>query len=596
MHGRIFHCGFFLSIALLVCGVNRTGLAQDPQPPVKAPDNPTEIWFGTLDVGGAKLRLQVDLFMDESGKVVKAHLLSIDQTSTPLPIDRVIREKDKLGFAISALGVGFQGSLDPTEKIASGEFVQQNRKFELELRRSDEAIKLTHEATWSCQFSAGPQQYDFQFRVFSDNFQTRSVKLDSFTEGIWAIPCEYEESEGQIAFRNRLTQGEFVGQLSSDGQTIEGSWNQAGHRIPVTVQRVPLENTRPAKFHRPQTPNPPFPYAVKQFAVVTRDIDPQYENGVGIAGTLTMPEGNGPFPAVLLISGTGQQDRDFTFLEHKPYAILADYLTRQGYAVLRYDDRGFGQSMGQTGNATIVNFANDAEAIYRWAKQQPEIDAKKIVLLGHSEGAIIASMIAMRQPDVAGMIMLSGQGLPGKQLFINQTISLAKASGLPEDVVNRQQQFLDEILVESKKTVLDAPRVQEIFDQHFANLTEQQKLDYGLMGVAQNTFSLLRSPWMTFYLDYDPRTALAYVKCPIYSLFGEKDLQSLPETQAPIIHSAIEVAQNLDFEQEILPGLNHMFQPAKIGTPREFYSIETTISDVVLEKIDKWLDRRFQSK
>jgi uncharacterized protein len=582
----------FIQVFLFLLSGVKLCHAQDAAPqPI---ENPSEIWVGTLDVGVAKLRLQINLLIDENGKVTKAEMLSLDQTSTPLPIDRVLRTGEKLAFAISPLGVSYEGSVDASGQIASGNFVQQGRKFELELRLSKEGLQLTHESTWNCQFSVGPQKYDFQFRVFSDNFQTRSAKLDSFTEGLWSIPCEFEDAEGKIAFRNRLTGGEFEGVLSSDGQSIEGAWNQRGLSIPVTAKKVPLAQTRETKFHRPQTPTPPFPYAQKAAGVVVKEIDPQYEDKVGIALTMTMPNEGGPFPAVILINGTGQQDRDFTFFEHKPFAIMADHLTRQGYAVIRYDDRGVGQSVGPTAQATLLNYANDAEAVYRWAKQQPEIDSKRIVLLGHSEGAILAGLIAMRQPDVAGVILLAGMGVSGKQFFVDQTASLAKVSGVPEDVINRQQQFLTEVLTEAKKGTIEPARVQELFAEHFRELTDQQKMDYGLMGVPENTYALMRSPWMGFFLDYDPRTALAYLKCPILSLFGEKDVQSNPQVQAPKIQSATEIAQNLDFEQEILPGLNHMFQPSQTGSPREYYAIETTISQTVLEKITAWLDRRFK--
>jgi hypothetical protein len=318
---------------------------------------------------------------------------------------------------------------------------------------------------------------------------------------------------------------------------------------------------------------------------------------------MTIPESSDgekkTYPTVILINGNGQHDRDFTLLGHKSFAVIADFLTRLGYIVLRYDDRGTGQSVGNTANATMINYANDAEAVYRWTIKQPEVDNKKVVLLGHSEGAMIAGIVAMRRPDIAGIILLSGSGTSGRESFMRQSAAVAKLSGIPDEIIDKQQQFLSEVFAEAKQEApqnkaIDLPRVQEIFLKFFPELTNQQKLDYGILNMPEITFSFLRSSWMRFYLDYDPRTALAYIKCPILSVFGEKDVQSDPNIQMPAIRAATEVSQNLDFEQELVPGLNHMLQPAETGSPREYWSIEKTIDEKVLDLISKWLDRRFK--
>lgn len=571
--------------------------AQD-EPVAPAAEQPSEIWVGILDVEVAKLRLQLNLNVDAAGKTT-GELLSLDQTSTPLPITAVIRSQDKLAFSVPQLGVSYEGSIDGKEgeEIASGVFAQQGRKIELAFRRSKEAVSITHQSTWTGQFSAGPQPYDFQFRVFKDNFEMSSVKLDSFTEGVWGIPIEYEKKENQIIFRNRLTQGEFLGIVSADGSTIEGNWIQRGQTIPMTLKQVPVEQTREAKFNRPQTPVPPFPYQQKNFAIVVKEIDPKYEHNVGIAGTVTMPEATADaksgFPTVILISGNGPQDRDFTTLGHKPFAILADHLTRLGFAVIRFDDRGAGQSVGNVSNATTLNHANDAEAVYRWAQQQKEFDPKRIVLLGHSEGAIIAGMIAMRQPDVAGIVLLSGTATNGRDVFLRQSAAIAKVSKVPDEIIEKQLEFFNEVFAEAGKAPLELAKIKEMFQTRLGELTDQQKIDYGIGTLPEAVFSLLKSPWMNFYFDYDPRTALAYIKCPVLSLFGEKDLQSIPEVEMPAIKGAIEVAQNLDFEQEVLTGLNNMFQPCQTGSPREYYAIETSFDESALELISKWLQRRF---
>jgi uncharacterized protein len=593
-------------VGLLFGEINTFGAIQEEQVPAPiaqaqppATVQPSEIWVGVLDVEQAKLRLQLNLQIDAAGKAT-GELLSLDQTSTPLPITGVIRSKDQLAFSVPNLRLAYEGTIEGDEgaEIASGILVQQGKKIELVFRRSKEAVVITHKSTWNGQFSVGPQRYDFQFRVFVDNFGTSSAILDSFTEGQWGIPCEFLKKESQIIFRNRRTKGEFVGSLNADGTTVEGNWIQGAQSIPVTLRQVPIDQTREAKFNRPQTPNPPFPYQQKNFGIVVNQIDPKFEPNVGIAGTATLPEAaageKSAFPTVILISGTGQQDRDFTVLGHKPFAILADHLTRRGFAVIRYDDRGAGQSVGETSRATTLNYANDAEAVFRWAQQQPEFDPKKIVLLGHSEGATIAGMIAMRQPDVAGIILLAGTGTNGRQAFLNQNAAIARVSEIPDDVIQKQQEFFNEIFAEAEKAPIGLPKIQELVQTHFAQLSDQQKIDYGISNLPRVAQTLLELPWMKFYLDYDPRAALAYIKCPIVSLFGEKDLQSNPEIQMPAIKQAVEVAQNLDFEQDVFAGLNHLFQPSQTGSPREYYAIEKSFDESALEYISNWLERRFK--
>ncbi len=560
---------------------------QDEEP------KPTEIWAGTLDTESTKLRIQISLIIDEAGNI-SGYLASPDQTTTRFPIEKITRSKEALAFVISPLGVRYEGSIKDEDTVADGAFVQGPRAYQLVLKKTNQAMTVAHEATWTGQFKVGLQDYDFQFRIFIDNFGGRSAKLDSFTEGIWGIPCQYLVDGSQVTIRNSVTKAEFTGVLNADGRTIAGHWNQRDIQFPLTLNHVPLDATRQARFERPQTPQSPFPYKERHFGVVVKEVDPKFEQDVGIAGTLTSPNAQGQHPTVILISGTGQQDRNHTTFEHQPFLVIADHLTRRGFTVIRYDDRGAGRSVGSTAAATTMTYANDAEAIFRWATTQPEVDPKRVVILGHSEGALIASIIATRQPDVAGIVMLAPTGMSGKEVFLSQSSAIARVNGMPDEVIVMQDRFLQQAILDSRDAATMTPeKFMQSFQGIFGELTEEQRIGYGIFNIAESTFALLSSPWARFFMDYDPRSSLLYVQCPMLSLFGEKDVQSIAQLHAPAIKTAADAGKNPDFEQKVLPGLNHWFQSAQTGSPREYLSIEQTIDPSALDEISIWIGRRF---
>ena len=299
-----------------------------------------------------------------------------------------------------------------------------------------------------------------------------------------------------------------------------------------------------------------------------------------MAATLTIPQGKGPFPAVVLITGSGPQDRDETLLGHKPFLVLSDYLTRQGIAVLRADDRGVGKSTGVFANATTADFATDTEAGIAYLKTRPEIDPHKIGLVGHSEGGVIAPMIAARNPDVAFIVMMAGTGVRGDEVLVAQSEAIAVASGQNPDQAakdaTKEREMLKLVETEKDPTALEK------------ELKEKMAGDVpaGQIGMQ---ITQLTSPWFRYFLTYDPATALRKVTCPVLAINGEKDKQVLPSQNLPPIRKALEQAGNKRFEVDELPGLNHLFQSSKTGSPGEYAQIEETISPVALEKIATWI-------
>lgn len=338
--------------------------------------------------------------------------------------------------------------------------------------------------------------------------------------------------------------------------------------MPFVLTR--LKDAAQLERPRPQNPTPPYPY---------KSEDVEYRNPIGnfqLAATLTTPKSSAAAPAVVLITGSGPQDRDESILGHKPFLVLSDYLTRRGVAVLRVDDRGIAKSGGTFATSTTADFATDVEAGVAYLKTRAEVNPNKIGLVGHSEGAIIAPMVAARNADVAFIVMMAGSGVGGEDILISQTQLISEASGTPHEAAEKN--------AADERAVLDIVRQE-------ADIDALKKKLAGLIPEAQMDAAIkpLTSPWFRYFLSYDPAVALEKVKCPVLAIGGSKDLQVPPKQNLPAIRKALEAGGNKNIEVEELPGLNHLFQTAKTGAPSEYAEIEETIAPVALEKITRWI-------
>ena len=407
--------------------------------------------------------------------------------------------------------------------------------------------------------------------------------LDSLDQAATNMPVDSITLDGaKVRFEMKRIGAVYEGTLSADKNEIVGEWKQGATLLPLTFRRT----TKPLVLNRPQEPKKPYLYAEEEVA---------YENktdGVRLAGTLTLPRSQKPVPAVILITGSGAQDRNETLFGHKPFLVLADYLTRRGIAVLRADDRGFGRSTGNFMTATSENFVLDVAAGVEFLKARKEINPKQIGLVGHSEGGMIAPMLTAKSSDVAFIVLMAGPGLSGEEILYRQAALILKASGATDEAIakNRigQERYFAVIKAERDNTIA-ARRISEISTQLEAGMTEEQKKALRSSD-AQTQFML--SPWFRYFLTYDPRPTLRKVQIPVLAINGERDLQVPPKENLAAIAGALKAGGNKDFTTVELSRLNHLFQESKTGNVDEYGTIEETFSPIALQMISDWILKR----
>jgi hypothetical protein len=415
------------------------------------------------------------------------------------------------------------------------------------------------------------------------------VTLDSPDQGANDLPVtELTLTGDSLRFAMAYLDGAFRGVVSRDGTQIAGGWTQGAASLELRLTKGDSAIGR-----RPQEPIPPYPYDTVAVA---------YENpadDIRFAGTLTLPSGDGPFPAVLMLTGSGAQNRDETLMGHRPFLVLADHLTRRGIATLRVDDRGVGGSTGNTLTATIADNAGDALAGVAFLKAQPKVDGRHIGLLGHSEGGWVAPLAATRSADVAFLVLLAGPGVTGEEIRHAQDSVMAVIGGASLDYVTADrmvsQALYDALKAEPDDSVAMA-RMGQAVEAARARLTPPQRgaLDSVWAGVdLAQSWRLLVTPWFRHLLTYDPRPILARVTVPVLAIFGEKDVQVPPAQSVPPMDSALRAAGNRDVTIRVFPNLNHLFQHATTGLVHEYGLIEQTIAPEVLEAIGEWIGQRF---
>jgi uncharacterized protein len=445
--------------------------------------------------------------------------------------------------------------------------------------------------TWSGVLKAGALSLKVEFELSSEA-GALAAALSIPDQGVKGLPFSSASVEGKkLRLASASIQAAYEGELSADGARIAGDWIQGGARFPLTLERGALPT-----LNRPQEPKPPFPYRTEEVVI---------ENAAGgsrLAGTLTLPAAPaagraGGFPAVLMLTGSGAQNRDEEIFGHKPFLVLADYLARRGIASLRCDDRGVGGSTGEVASATTLDFAGDAEAAFEYLASRPEIAKGAVGLLGHSEGGMIAPIVAARNPKVAFLVLLAGPGLSGMETLKLQAALIARAQGASERDIAESAEVNAKLYAIAAGPGDAASVTAELRKTYLAWIEGNKSLSAAdkakAAAAADGTVGPLASPWFRTFLGLDPAPYLARVGVPVLALFGTKDLQVPSKESAAGMRAALGATapggpsgKNAVVE---LPGLNHLFQDARTGSPDEYGTIEETFSPEALKRIGDWI-------
>jgi dienelactone hydrolase len=340
----------------------------------------------------------------------------------------------------------------------------------------------------------------------------------------------------------------------------------------------------------PYEPKRPFPYEEREVVFVNT------QAGVTLSGTLTLPEGKGPFPAVILVAGSGPNNRDCHYYDRHPFLVIADALARRGIAALRYDKRGVGKSSGDFKGAVTRDFEKDALAGLEYLRGLPEIIPQKVGMIGHSEGGLIVPMAAAESKDVAFAVLMAGPGLKGDKRFDLQVRYAARGEGgdpkVVDTLVNLGREAIQTIRSDKDK-IWVRQRLDDLFNQGYSSLNdaEKQKFDevLGIWGTKESVKEMIMTPWYRQLADSDPQEYLRKVQCPILAMNGDKDMQEVYPDGMNGIRKALKEGHNPDFTLKMFPDMNHMFQKCKTGTPLDYPEIRETVAPEVLDYMTGWI-------
>jgi pimeloyl-ACP methyl ester carboxylesterase len=433
-----------------------------------------------------------------------------------------------------------------------------------------------------------PGQFKIVFRVSKNEDGLIIAYTDIPDQEAWSMPTDFISSNGRnVKFDMYNIRCIYEGTISRDGRSIDGKFKGPdGGGMPLVLERVDNPPVRTSK--RPQEPKKPYPY--REEIVSFKNITDKVE----LAGTLTLPKSPGPYPAVLLLSGSGGSDRDQLIWGHRVFLVVADYLTRQGIAVLRYDDRGVGRSTGDYDKGTFDDFKRDALAGVGYLKTRSEIDVKKIGLLGHSEGAAIGPLVAAESNDVAFTVLMAAPGMSDFDGLLKQFTDGYRAKGASQKAITFKASVLRNIFYTIRhEDDLNAARtkIREVLREakpELAKLSADEKQKIELESIDTYNFDWMLSPGFRSILRYNAKETLMKVKCPVLALHGDRDVQ-IPKEELKGVEAALIAGGNLQYTIKEFSGLNHLFQTAQTGSPSEYAGIEETVSPTVLNIISDWI-------
>lgn len=417
-----------------------------------------------------------------------------------------------------------------------------------------------------------------------------SATMDSPDQGVTGIPVGNTSMNADSVLFDLSNAGiQYTGLLSGD--EIQGVWKQAGRNFPLVMKRT----DKPTELVRPQTPKPPFDY-------ISEDVTFKNADGsISYGATITIPKGVKTYPAILLVSGSGPQNRDEELMGHKPFAVIANYLTNKGYIVLRVDDRGVGQTTGDRKKATSADFAKDASAAIDYLKTRKEVNQKKVGIMGHSEGGMIAPMLASERKDIDFIILMAGPGVKVYELMEDQSAAVMSAGGVSDAIVAEYRKLyrgIEQAIISSKTGEEAQLKMKEVTGAWKSSASKEARefIDIDDFEKEKKYISefmaLYHDTWFNYFLKYDPQPTLQKLSCKVLALNGGRDVQVLAKQNLEGIRESLTKGKNKNFEVKELSGLNHLFQRCNTCSPQEYGTLKETISEDALKAVSDWLDKK----
>ncbi len=432
--------------------------------------------------------------------------------------------------------------------------------------------------SWNGALKLGNMEFRLVFHIEKSAAGTYTGKMDSPDQGAKSLALStvtFTNNE-DVVFEQKDFGIRYEGKYVQD--SIKGAFHQQGVSIPLNMGRGTIS------YVRPQEPQAPYPYNSEDVSFVNN------EAGIKLAGTLTYPKKGSKFPAVVLISGSGAQDRNEEIVQHKPFLVIADYLTRNGFAVLRYDDRGFGQSEGNFASGTTEDFATDAAAAVEYLKKRKEINNKKIGLIGHSEGGTICFINASKDKSLAFVVTLAAPALSGDSILMYQNRAMIESTGMDIEHWLEEGEPITVRAYNIVKYSTDSLSLADSLRKHYTDIQQAADPTHSVTATnIENAIKSFTTPWMRSFIKLDPKRFVEQTSCPVLALNGEKDIQVDANINLNRLEKDLLRAGNRNARIKKYPSLNHLFQHCTKGSVEEYGKIEETISPEVLSDISAWI-------
>jgi uncharacterized protein len=547
-------------------------------------------WQGELVVPGQKIPLVIHL--NQAKMKATGSLDSPRQKAFNITMSEVSINGDELEFEVAELYIHYKGKRNTSTDIIEGQFTQRGANVSLSFKRVNKTIKkrtLSIDSdgiigVWSGEIDLPGSALPFVLHI-KENENGLFAYADSPAQNAFGLAIDsIKVEQNKLKFMMSYIGASYTGVIDFGKMEVDGNYNQKGasFKLKLTKGKKTVEVSK-----RPQTPMQPLSYYSEN---ITLD---NIGANIKLAGSFTKPAIGSVKATAILITGSGPQDRDETVFRHKPFLVISDYLTKQGYAVLRLDDRGVGKSTGVYNTATSADFATDISSAVDFLRGRKDVGNLPIGLIGHSEGAMIAPMVATKRGDISFLILLAGPGLPAIELFSEREYFYGKKLGLTKNELQRLKKISRNIYRE----VASLPSMQKIGEtiKHdirasLSSYVSSSELDEK----TAQTIALYDSPWFRYFISYNPYEALTKIKIPVLALNGSNDIQVPAASNLRGIQQALSTANNQDFKVLNLPKLNHLFQTSNTGFIEEYEMIEETFSPKVLNEISNWLDKRFR--